>query len=292
MPCRAAAFSPYPRAMRRRAVTAALAGFAVTALLTASPAPATPAPAGLSVSSLGSSVMSLYLDKPLTVGAGGLAATFGPVSGWGAVVLARQAPGVAALSGSDWTGVGVVSDGHRQQNVPLGGASRLPAGHYGLYLLSPKGYTLSARLALPGVESKAVATWSRQPVTVGARLDSLVASVAALSDRIPAHVRAGGAFVMMGATTGTPVAHDLAACLVEGVPPTGAETECGTSQLATYREDSAVGYGDTTLAVSVPKLPTGSYTGVLRGEGTGIGPGVTFATLQWAWTAPLRTAVG
>ena len=266
-----------------------LAAVSSALVVVAAPAPATPA--GISASSLGSSVMSLYLDAPLKLGDGGLTASFGPVSSWGAVVLARQAPGVGALVGSAWTGVGVVSDGHRQQNVPLGGATTLPAGHYALYVLAPKDYMLSTRISLPGVRQQALATWSRQPVTVGARLDSLVASVAALSDRVPVKVRAGGAFVMMAATTGTPVAHDLAACVVEGVPPTGAETECGTSQLATYREDSAIGYGDTTLAVSVPELPQGSYTGVLRGEGTGLGSGVTFATLQWAWTAPLRTAV-
>src|SRR4051812_41003312 len=107
----------------RRLWTAVLAAVGILSVALAVPSPA--APTGVSVSSLGSSVMSLYLDKPLTLGASGLPAGFGPVSTWGAVVLARQTPGIAALSGEAWTGLGVVSDGHRQQTVPLGGATTL-----------------------------------------------------------------------------------------------------------------------------------------------------------------------
>lgn len=277
--------------MRRRAAALAIAGLAVGAVLTAAPAPAA-TPSGLAVSSVGSSVMSLWLERAVTVGETGLSVSFGPVPTWAAVIVAKQSPGVDALSGSTWTGVGLVSDGHRAQSVPLGGSSILPAGHYALYVLAPAGYRLTARLALPGIRPEALATWSRRTVQVSARHNSLVASIAALSDRIPVTTKPGGAFIMMGATTGAPIVHDLAACVAEGVPPTGAEAQCGTSQLATYSDDSAVGYGDTTLAVSVPKLPSGSYTGVVRAEGTGFGSGVTFTTLQWAWSAPRRVAVG
>lgn len=262
----------------------AFAGVLVTA-------PSAPAAAGLSVSSVGSSVMALHLDRPVTLGEQGLSVSFGPVPTWGAVVIARQSPGVGTLVGTTWTGTGLVSDGRRPQTVPLGGASSLPAGSYALYVLAPVGYRLSATVALPGVPASALATWSRRQVSVTTRHSSLVASIAALSDRVPVTAKTGAAVVMMGATSGTPIAHDLAACLVEGVPPTGAESECGTSQLTTYRESSHVGYGDSTLAVSVPRMPAGSYTGVLRGEATGLGSGITFTTLQWAWTAPRRTAV-
>lgn len=261
----------------------------VASVATALPAPA--APASLSVSSVGSSVMSLQLDRPLAVPESGLAVTFSAVPTWAAVVIARQTPGVGALVGTTWTGVGLVSDGRRSQSVPLGEVSSLPAGSYALYVLAPSGYRVSVKLALPGVPSSALSAWSRRPVPVSARHNSLVASVAALSDRIPVTTKAGGAMVMMGATTGTPFAHDLAACLVEGVPPTGAEAQCGTSQLASYSDDSRAGYGDAALAVSVPKLPSGSYTGVVRAEATGFGTGITFTTLQWPWTAPKRTAV-
>lgn len=273
----------------RRVLPAALAVMAAAAVVTAAPAPA--ATTQISVSSVGSSVMSLHLDQALSLGEAGLPVSFGPVSTWGAVVIAKQDPGVSALSGTTWTGVGLLSDGGRSQAVPLGGVTRLPPGGYALYVLAPSGYRLTATLSLPGVSSTALSTWSRRMVPVTATHNSLVASVAALSDRVPATTKPGGAMVIMGATTGTPVAHDLAACLVEGAVPTGAEAECGTSQLATYSQDSRAGYGDATLAVAVPKLPAGHYTAVLRGEATGLGTGITFTTLQWSWTAPWRVAV-
>jgi hypothetical protein len=235
--------------------------------------------------------MSLYLDKPLTVPASGLPVSFGPVSAWGAVVLARQAPGSAVVRTPLYMGVGLLSDGQRTARVPFGGGVTLPAGPYALYVLSPTGYRLSVNLGLPGVTQSALALWSRRDVSVGSTLDRQLASVAGMSDRVPVKTRKGGALVVLGTTTGAPLGHDLAACVVQGVPPTGAEAKCGTYGMTSYREAVAVGYGDATVAMAIPSMPSGSYTTVIRAETTGLGSGIAFTTLQWSWTAPRRTAV-
>ena len=273
----------------RRVWAAVLAAARSALVAIAAPAPASTGV--LTVSSTGSSVMTLYLAKPITITDAGLPVTFGAVPSWGAVVLARQSPGSAVPRLPDYAGVGAVSDGRRAALVPFGGATTLPAGAYALYVLSPAGYRLSVKLALPGVPRSALATWSRREVKVVATLDRQLASVAGISDRIPVTMRAGGAVVVLGAAIGTPVGHDLAACVVEGALPTGAEAKCGTKAMTSYREAMDVGYGDGRIALAIPALPRGSFTTVIRAEGTGLGPGIAFGTLQWAWTATRRTAV-
>jgi hypothetical protein len=273
----------------RRVWAAVLAAASGALIAIAAPAPATTA--GLSVNSTGSSVMTLHLAQPLTITDAGLPVTFGAVPSWGAVVLARQARGSAVPQLPYYAGVGAVSDGRRAALVPFGGATTLPAGTYALYVLSPVGYRLSVKLALPGVPRSALAVWSRREVKVAATLDRQLASVAGLSDRVPVTMRPGGALVVLGAAIGAPVGHDLAACVVEGALPAGAEAKCGTKAMTSYREAMDVGYGDGRIALAIPAVPSGSFTTVIRAEGTGLGPGLAFGTLQWAWTAPRRTAV-
>lgn len=252
----------------------------------------------LTVTSVGPSVLSAYLAKPLTVPAAGLPVTLGAGLPWGAVVLARQLPGTTTVVAPSFAGVATLPDGRGAVTTPLMGSTPrsdgtlvLPAGHYALYLLAPSGHRMTATLHLPASVGASLSLWSRTPVRAWVGLNVALASVASLTARRPFTVTKPTALAVIGQTTGDPLTHDLAACLVPGTPPFGAEETCGTSALATSAESSSSGFGPGGVAVIVPRVADGSYTLVLRAQTLGFGAGMGITTLRWEWTVPKRTAV-
>ena len=274
--------------MRRLAALATLLA-ATAGLLFARPAPAAPAPS-ISVSSVGAGVYSLHLSHPVTVPAGGLSASFGTVSTWGAVIVARQARGTARLIGNSYAGVGVTSDGHGTATQHFGTATTLPAGSYALYVLAPAGYRLSVKLSIPGAVQSDLALWSRRPVATTTHLEQELASAAGLTDRFAVTARQPSGLVVLGNTIGGPLTHDLAVCLVEGTVPAGAEMRCGNG-MTSYQEDADLGAGDGSIALELPSIPKAQLTAVIRAYSNGLGTGLAVNALQWTWTAPATTAV-
>lgn len=252
----------------------------------------------LTVASVGPSVLAAYLAKPLTVPASGLPVTFGEGLPWGAVVLARQLPGTTTVVAPAFAGVASLPDGRGTVITPLLGSTPrsdgtlvMPAGHYALYLLAPPGSRMTVTLRLPASAGASLSLWSRTPVRAWVGLNLALASIATLTDRRAFTVSRPTALAVIGRTTEGPVAHDLAACLVPGTPPLGAEETCGTSALATTAESASLGYGPGSIAVIVPRLADGGYTLVLRGQTLGLGTGMGITTLRWEWTPPKRTAI-
>ena len=250
----------------------------------------------ITVTSVGPSVLAVHLGAPLTVPASGLPVSFGKGLPWGAVVLARQEPGTATVTAPYFAGIATLPDGRNSVltgfNAAGGGDLVLPAGHYGLYLLAPPGHRMTATLRLPASAKATVSLWSRTQVRAWVGLNVALASVASLTDRHPFTVTRPTALAVLGFTTDGPFAHDLAACLVSGTPPLGAEETCGTSAMSAAAQAVDTGYGPGRIAVVVPRVPNGSYTVVLRGQTFGLGTGMGITTLRWQWTAPRRVAVG
>ena len=252
------------------------------------------------VTSSGSSVVGAVLDRAVTIPASGLDVKSWRLSDttWAAVVLARQPiPGRVPVAPYFVGSAYVSAGGSARTTLPMFGqaplspsgtaALQLPAGSYAVYLLTDPEGTATAEITIPGLTGSVTLhgqTWVDAHVsTMAATAGVDAAAAGSTAESAPSE----SAIVMLAATSGDPVAHDLALCLLRGPASTGkpsTEDVCGTpaqSSVAASRSTGPLGGAATAIA---PVVAKGSYATAFHLRVVGPGSAAAVTVLRWTWT--------